>query len=39
MLTLLADLADKYTESPDPTPEVTVYHFINRLALRALGRH
>lgn len=35
MFNLLADLADRYTETPDYRPEVTMYKFFNRLAGRA----
>lgn len=35
MLNLLADWADRYTETPDHQPEVTMYRFLHRLADRA----
>lgn len=34
MLNLLAELADSYTEEPDPTPELTLYSHVSRLAGR-----
>ena len=36
MFELLTELADRYTETPDPQPEVTAYKFFSRLAGRAV---
>lgn len=35
MLNFLAELADRYTEDPDPTPELSLYHYVSRV----FGRH
>lgn len=37
MFNLLTDLADRYTETPDYQPEVTLYLALNRLAGRAFA--